>query len=299
MSSTHPVLAKHFPICKYVLKGSIINSKHCSRSTLDIPRAVSWQAVRGFSTRLLQRVSLHFLPRHLRDMKWVSIFFIVISLGVSYSTAQKVNFTLYYESLCGGCRDFIKTQYYPAFKLIGSIMNPHLVPYGNAYETQQGGVWVYTCQHGEEECIGNLIETCAMYFHPNASVFFPFIHCVESSSSYPRVAAPTCAQQYQLDYTKIQSCANGNLGNELEHEMALKTQALNPRHSYVPWVTLQGVHTDEIQNQATFNLVGLICGAYTGTPKPEACQENEKKRYIRRCKKRFNRLGKTNIEITN
>ena len=208
---------------------------------------------------------------------------VVFLLGISVLTAQRVNFTLYYESLCGGCREFIKNQYYPTFKLIGNIMNVSLVPYGNAEETQEGGKWVYSCQHGEEECIGNLIETCAMYLRPNASIFFPFIYCIETSPSAPRIAAPECAQKSGLDYSKIQSCASGDLGNSLEHKMALKTQALNPPHSYVPWVTLEGVHNDEIQNQAEFNLVGLICGAYKGSPKPQACQEYDDERVIQRC----------------
>ena len=222
---------------------------------------------------------------------------VVILLGIHSSTAQSVNFTLYYESLCGGCRDFIKQQYYPTFKLIGSIMNVHLVPYGNAEETQEGGKWVYDCQHGQEECIGNLIETCAIYLYPNASVFFPFIHCIETSSLSPGTAAPSCAQEYKLDYSKIQSCASGDLGNRLEHEMALKTQALNPPHSYVPWVTLEGVHTDQIQNEAEFNLIGLICGAYKGSPKPQACQEYQDRKLSQRCQKQRIRLGRANINI--
>ena len=226
---------------------------------------------------------------------YFGFFLVVVLLGIS--TAQPVNFTLYYESLCGGCRDFIKTQYYPTFKLIGSIMNAHLVPYGNAVETQESGKWVYNCQHGEEECIGNLIETCAMYFYPNASVYFPFIHCIETSSLAPRMAAPSCAQQYELDYSKIQSCVSGDLGNSLEHEMALKTQALNPPHSYVPWMTLEGVHNDQIQNEAEFNLIGLICVAYRGSPKPQACEEYQDRKLIQRCTKKRSRLEDTNINI--
>ena len=210
------------------------------------------------------------------------------------SDAPKVNFTLYYESLCGGCRDFIKTQYYTAFKAIGSILNVNLVPYGNAMEIQHGNEWDYTCQHGEEECIGNLIETCAIHLHPNASVFFPFIHCIETSSSYPRQAAPSCAEKFRLDYTTIKQCANGALGNSLEHEMALKTGALNPPHQFVPWVTLNGVHTDDIQDQAESNLVALICASYKGSPKPEACEE---KLNFRRCLKKKNQNQESKIII--
>lgn len=234
--------------------------------------------------------------------KYSCSIFVCIFLVVSPSIAQTsapVKFALYYETLCGGCRDFIKNQYYPAFQLIGSIMHVGLVPYGNAEETQEGGKWIYTCQHGEEECIGNLIETCAIHYYPNASDFFPFVHCIETSSSYPRIAAAACAEKFELDYEKIKACVSGDLGNSLEHQMALKTQDLNPPHTYVPWVTLEGVHTEEIQNQAENNLVGLICKTYQGSTKPQACQKYQEKKSIRSYTKKIRHPGKKNFDTTN
>jgi interferon gamma-inducible protein 30 len=55
--------------------------------------------------------------------------------------------------------------------------------------------------------------------------------------------------------------------------MALRTNALQPPHQYVPWVTLNGVHTAEIQSKAENNLIQLICDTYQGSPKPEACPQ--------------------------
>ncbi len=49
------------------------------------------------------------------------------------------------------------------------------------------------------------------------------------------------------------------------------TDNLNPSHTYVPWVTVNGVHTEEIQNQAQDNLVKLICNTYPDMIKPQAC----------------------------
>lgn len=50
-----------------------------------------------------------------------------------------------------------------------------------------------------------------------------------------------CAKQQGIDIQPIMDCSTSSLGNSLEHQMALKTEALNPPHEYVPWVTLNGV----------------------------------------------------------
>ncbi|XP_046849289.1 gamma-interferon-inducible lysosomal thiol reductase-like [Xenia sp. Carnegie-2017] len=187
------------------------------------------------------------------------------------SEVELVNFTLYMESLCPGCRGFINYRLWPAFKAIGEIMNLVIVPYGNAIEKKNGDGWEFMCQHGKEECYGNLIETCAMHYNQNASVFLPFIHCIESSSLLPRNIADKCAKKVGLNYSLIISCVEGRLGNQLQHEMAEKTHALEPRLKYVPWITLNGVHTKAIQAAAYTNLVKLICDTYEGDPKPNVC----------------------------
>ena len=46
--------------------------------------------------------------------------------------ADLVSFTLYYESLCPGCRALTTTQIWKAYQSVSSIMNLTLVPYGNA-----------------------------------------------------------------------------------------------------------------------------------------------------------------------
>lgn len=192
------------------------------------------------------------------------------------TAAPKVGIALYYESLCGGCREFIMSQFYPTFLKVGQIMNVTLVPYGNAEESRYGDGWRFTCQHGAQECVGNLIETCAISILQNATAFFPLIHCLEMNikSGDPRSVAEQCASQQGIDFAAIDKCQKGPQGNALEHQMALKTNALVPRHNYVPWITLNGKHTDDIQNKATFNLLGLVCDTYQGA-KPSVCHENE------------------------
>ena len=74
--------------------------------------------------------------------------------------------------------------------------------------------------------------------------------------------AQQCAEKTQIDYSKIDACKKSKLGNQLQHLNAVKTANLQPPHKYVPWVTVNGVHTEEIENEAMDDLVKLICKTY-------------------------------------
>lgn len=195
--------------------------------------------------------------------------------------ADLVQFTLYLESLCPDCQDFVREQLFPTYKKLSTIIDLRLVPYGNAMEHQEGNRWVFECQHGEAECLGNIIETCAMHFNNDSKIWFPFVACIEMSDSYPAQSAPKCAKQFGIDYATILQCTKSDLGNQLEHQMAVETDNLNPPHDAVPWVTLNGVHTDDIQQRAESDLSKLICDTYKGPHKPDACKTHRSLRCSR------------------
>ena len=44
--------------------------------------------------------------------------------------------------------------------------------------------------------------------------------------------------------------------------MGARTESLDPPHNYVPWIVVDGKHTDELQEAAQTNLVGLVCSLY-------------------------------------
>ncbi|BFZ21136.1 hypothetical protein BsWGS_24174 [Bradybaena similaris] len=184
--------------------------------------------------------------------------------------AALVDFTLYYESLCPDCKNFITTMLYPTYVKLASITNLTLVPYGNADERQVDNRWVFQCQHGPEECVGNIIATCTIAIVKDITVYFPFLNCMEGSSQSPKAAAQQCATKFPVPLDQIFNCTTSDYGNQLEHDMAVRTDALIPRHEYVPWVTLNGVHTEAIQNEAQSNLPKLLCDTYQGV-KPPAC----------------------------
>jgi len=160
----------------------------------------------------------------------------------------------------------------PAYKAVGSIMNLTFYPYGNAKETQQGGKWVFTCQHGASECLGNMIEACAIKYHQNSTAeWVNFISCCETSSQpVDKVGASCASKQGWTDYsTGIMSCVNGKEGNDLMHSIAVATQSLQPPHQWTPWVVMNGKPLTE--SQLDQSLTKLVCNAYQGT-KPPGCK---------------------------
>ena len=198
-------------------------------------------------------------------------------LVLTNSAAPPVLIELYYESLCPGCRAFITGQLFPVFQKLFStgIIDIGLYPYGNAQESQEGDKWVFECQHGIEECQGNLVEACVIHMLSHPSQFMPFIYCLEQDPSLGNALA--CANKLKIEWGPISNCYNGTQGNHLMHELALKTNALNPPHQYVPWIVANGQHTDEIQSGAQSDLLQFVCQTYTGV-KPDVCQSSSQKR---------------------
>ncbi|NXX75272.1 GILT reductase, partial [Urocolius indicus] len=217
--------------------------------------------------------------------------------NLSRPAAAPVELSLFYESLCPACRSFLVQELFTTWLLLPpGILNITLVPYGNAQvgagprrcrgrsprchrlhsalmvpqERNDSGKWQFECQHGPEECLGNMIETCLMHEAKDFNSYFPVIFCLESGSSVTKnleAVCPLpipCLQVYapQLDGSRIAACVQGDTGAALMHRNAQLTEALDPPHQYVPWVVIDGKHTDELQAQAQASLLGLICRLY-------------------------------------
>ncbi|KAF4086489.1 hypothetical protein AMELA_G00106990 [Ameiurus melas] len=193
----------------------------------------------------------------------------------SSRSADPVTVSLYYESLCPGCRQFLVLQLMPTFIMLNDIMNVELVPYGNAQEQEVGGKYQFTCQHGPDECLGNMIETCVLN-KLKGGPQYAVIYCMEAANDVVK-AAESCLALFSPEtrFGDIMACANGDEGNQLMHQNAKKTNALQPQHEYVPWITVNGEHTDDLQQKAMGSLFQLVCSLYKGQA-PAACTLGQK-----------------------
>ncbi len=77
-----------------------------------------------------------------------------------------------------------------------------------------------------------------------------------------KTVAVQCAEKTTVDFNKVSACTQSPLGNQLQHAYAVQTENLKPAHQYVPWVTINGEHTEDMEQQAEKDLIGVICKSY-------------------------------------
>ncbi|XP_077557813.1 gamma-interferon-inducible lysosomal thiol reductase-like [Haemaphysalis longicornis] len=222
---------------------------------------------------------------------------------------------LYYESLCPYSIAFITEQLWPTFVRVGYLMDVQLVPFGNAFKEQpqtqqeqpdqaaadsadnmagdgsanlverfelghrreeQPG-YHYSCQHGPEECFGNVVQSCAAHIFNDTILSLAFITCM-SLAQRPQEAGEECARGIARNWDAIQRCAHGGKGLRLQDQMSERTWNLDPPHHYVPWIVVNGEHTDDIQAMAQTDLLQVVCDATPDGRKPPPCFEDMERR---------------------
>ncbi|KAK3756571.1 hypothetical protein RRG08_045086 [Elysia crispata] len=195
----------------------------------------------------------------------------VVAMTTGDVTAAKpVNMTVYYESLCPGCNFYIHNTLSPLWPKIKdlNLMTVTLLPFGNADEKKIGFQWEFHCQHGANECLGNIVEACVLHYYPDTSKQLEIIDCFNNNFFKDlgqdwKKSLKSC-NSTGVDVPKISTCASGHEGNNLEHDIASRTGP----HSYTPYVMLNGTPND----RAIENLLEEVCRVYTG-PKPDICKQ--------------------------
>ncbi|OMO97655.1 Gamma interferon inducible lysosomal thiol reductase GILT [Corchorus olitorius] len=182
--------------------------------------------------------------------------------------AQNVTLSLYYETLCPYCADFIVNHLVKLFdEGLISIVNLRLVPWGNAVMQPDGS---FVCQHGEYECLLNSIDACTITIYPDVDRHFRFILCVERLVLENNINEWVhCFDRTGLGTVPI-DCYKSGYGNLLEKQYAAETFQLNPSHQFVPWVLVNGQPLREDFK----NFVSYVCKAYQGKQVPQACQSS-------------------------
>jgi interferon gamma-inducible protein 30 len=189
------------------------------------------------------------------------------------------------EALCPDCINYSTSQVSELMAKASSIASLTVLPFGNASPSSSSEGW--DCQHGVNECIGNMYIACAVeHFDEsdaeNVPAWYPFYECMEASDynkdrvlAYNTTDAIACAGMAAIDWNVISECAgeNPSVGSADDGNALMKSIMLaTPNHTYVPWVVINGETVpDSGQGYPSGDLLTMVCEAYTGDNLPAGC----------------------------
>ena len=164
-----------------------------------------------------------------------ALIFVLAVFALAVSADDRIRVELFTESMCPGCASYQIEVLKPALEIldIEKIANISIYPYGNAGQKWNGTAWEFTCQHGVQECYGNVLIACALKYVPE-SFRVRFAICVEEGFlKYGHFdnGLAECGASFNVSTAPIISCFNGAEGNAIQHKIADYTDALKPKHT--------------------------------------------------------------------
>ena len=93
------------------------------------------------------------------------VLFLLISSVLS--EIPKLNVEIYIESECKYSKLFIQEQVKPAYEHIkNESVRLTFIPFGKSQSIVENSEVTFQCQHGQVECVGNMIIACVLNFFP-------------------------------------------------------------------------------------------------------------------------------------
>ena len=193
------------------------------------------------------------------------LYIILNSFIIDYIQCQKQipKITIYMESLCPYCIEFITTSIKEFYTKVTkpNVTYIEIIPYGNAEETYDLTTkkYSFTCQHGDNECYGNLISTCSLNVLGRVNGQLNIICLLENIYNFNRNFDSTleyCLSSEPEILQEIKDCVISDMGNIYQHQMAQKTGD----HKGVPWILVDGVYDEDANGKIYTSLTDYLCG---------------------------------------
>ena len=156
----------------------------------------------------------------------------------SLETAQ-IQVEVFYESMCPDSKHFVETTLSSLLNDFSSYLSISMVPYGKGNTVQDGSKYKFTCQHGPDECTGNLYHNCAVKYIQDQTLQIKFLSCMFSNifnvDADWRNWAKNCDEGLGLGaFPSIYNCAVDLEGKQLMSESGVRTG----KRQFIPTVVL-------------------------------------------------------------
>lgn len=187
----------------------------------------------------------------------------------------KVKVEVFYETYCPDSKRFVLEQLNSTYAELSDIIELQLVPYGKATRRELPNHWYsFDCQHGDKECYGNLLQSCAIHYYPDPKVHLPFVACMFTANS-ANTAYERCARAAKFNLTVLEKCNRGQEGNNLQLKFAKWTESVNSKHrlEFVPWIRMNG---EDKMDEAFISFKKTLCQVYRDMIKATCDTESQK-----------------------
>ena len=213
---------------------------------------------------------------------------------------RPVRVTLYGEARCPFCADWLVKNAQKLVDEVGSIIEFRAVEFGNARRNATTGE--LSCQHGPSECEANALFACTRELFDADHRWLNIAVCSERDvfehAADPLGAFDACVVEevrrgggspFEKEEKKgsfssddddekagraaaarLRACASGAEGAALIAEAEKETESLVPKHTFVPWVVVDGLPLGDASLESARS---VACAAWRGKreKRPEAC----------------------------
>nr|CAI5855706.1 unnamed protein product [Callosobruchus analis] len=191
-------------------------------------------------------------------MSFLKILFLHTCVSLQAVSMNKINVSVYYESLCMDSIEFLTTQFHPAYLIHGDKINVDLVPFGKAKANNDSGRWNFTCQHGPRECYGNKIQACTISLWDQRKSTEFVVCTMKSGDAASEENLYKCASENNITFSEIKHCAESAKGDELLAFNGYRTTSVRPPIRFVPTIIFNNSYNQSMQDMSIQNFSSVI-----------------------------------------
>mmetsp|Transcript_18158 Transcript_18158/g.51218 ORF Transcript_18158/g.51218 Transcript_18158/m.51218 type:complete len:220 (-) Transcript_18158:107-766(-) len=203
----------------------------------------------------------------------MKILLLLLGLAVASQGYIVSDVETYYESMCPDSKAFITTSLQDAYDSVPELFHPRMVPFGKATaERAENGTIVMSCQHGPQECDGNMQQACLIATNPDYNVHLPMIICIMGRfRTYIWEYWEACGEIHNVPIAPIKECVESGRGAELFLNLGQLQAKAAPKLDYVPWLNVNLTHTPAQQEAAEDDLTRYLCSLQVSGTCPSGC----------------------------
>ncbi|XP_047997845.1 GILT-like protein 1 [Leguminivora glycinivorella] len=170
---------------------------------------------------------------------------------------EKVLLSVYYESQCVDSKVFILKQLRPALQLLNKHIKLQLIPFGKSRSINYGEDG-FECQHGPSECLGNIVQDCALnqMQHQSNLEQLAYVACEMETEAGSR-GSFECVQKAGLRTELVDKCLNTRQGTGLQLDSEYMTLLMRPK--FIPTVAVNLLFDQHVQDNALIDLTDTLC----------------------------------------